>query len=141
MFVVVALLLCCAFGQDISTFATDDYSGEEEETSTEAFVGDENYTTVASDYEEDIDELEEENANTNSSFKPPQNPAEFMDYFEDLMKGAQNRLEEVFTQYMPQFLEMSSSVALSPDCTFDVIRVIFGIRQLKPWAIKSKKRI
>jgi hypothetical protein len=72
------------------------------------------------------------------SFKEPQDPAEFMDYFEDLMQRTRVRLEEVFEQYMPQLIQMSSSVALSPDCTYDAVRILFGLRKLKPWAIKSK---
>lgn len=75
------------------------------------------------------------------TFVPPQDPAEFMDYYEELMLKTRERLAEIFEQYMPQLLQMSSSFTLSSNCTFDAIRILFGLRQLKPWAIKSKNCI
>ncbi|CAG2107209.1 unnamed protein product [Medioppia subpectinata] len=79
------------------------------------------------DTDEDGDEV---------SFKEPQNPSEFMDYFEDFMQRTKVKLEELFEQYMPQLIQMSSTVTLSPDCTFDAVRILFGLRKLQPWAIK-----
>ena len=71
-------------------------------------------------------------------FYHPQNPDEFMDYYEELMLMTKERLEQIFEQYMPQLLRMGSSVTLSTDCTYDTIKILLGLRQLKPWAIKSK---
>ena len=92
---------------------------------------------------EEEDELEEDESKDavveeETTFREPQNPKEFMDYFEDLMKRTRVRLEQLFEQYMPQLIQMSSSVTLSPDCTFDAIRILFGLRKLQPWAIKSE---
>ena len=92
----------------------------------------------SSDNELGEDESDESKGDVLEDFVEPQNPKEFMDYFEDLMQRTRVRLEELFEQYMPQLIQMSSTVTLSPSCTFDAIRILFGLRTLKPWAIKSE---
>ena len=71
-------------------------------------------------------------------FKIPQDAVEFMDYFDDLVRRVKVSLEGVFNQYWPQLFEMSSSVVLSPECTYDVVRVLMALRAMRPWAIKRE---
>ena len=73
-----------------------------------------------------------------SSFKIPQDAVEFMDYFDDLVSKVKGGLEKVFEKYLPVLFEMSSSIILSPDCTYDVVRILLALREMKPWAIKCK---
>jgi hypothetical protein len=85
----------------------------------------------------DSSNTEEEGEDT-APFKAPQDALEFMDYFEGLLKKVQTSLDGVFDQYLPQLFEMSSSVNLSPDCTYDIVRVVLALREMKPWAIKCE---
>ena len=71
-------------------------------------------------------------------FRIPQDAVEFMDYFDSLIRRVQNSLETVFEQYLPQLFEMSSTVHLTPECTYDIVRVLLALREMKPWAIKRK---
>ena len=84
----------------------------------------------------DVDNEEETDDEDSTPFKIPQDAVEFMDYFEGLVKKIQTSLDGVFDQYLPQLFEMSSSVVLSPDCTYDIVRVLLALREMKPWAIK-----
>lgn len=86
--------------------------------------------------EGDVDNDEETDDEDSTPFKIPQDAVEFMDYFEGLVKKIQTSLDGVFDQYLPQLFEMSSSVVLSPDCTYDIVRVLLALREMKPWAIK-----
>ena len=80
----------------------------------------------------------ETNEDEEENFKIPQDAGEFMDYFDDLVRRVKSTLEGVFNQYWPQLFEMSSSVVLSPQCTYDVVRVLIALREMKPWAIKRE---
>lgn len=90
------------------------------------------------DSDDDLSGLEDDEDEVEPPFRVPQDAVEFMDYFDDLMKTVRRNLEEVFEKYLPQLFEMSSSVVLSPDCTYDVVRVLLALREMKPWAIKCK---
>ena len=59
-----------------------------------------------------------------------------MDYFDDLVSKVKGGLEKVFNRYLPTLFEMSSTIVLSPDCTYDVVRILLALREMKPWAIK-----
>lgn len=85
-----------------------------------------------------FDDYEGPEPETTTPFQPPRDPVEFMDYFEDMVKMFRGHLEEVFETYMPRIFEISSSVVLSPDCTYDVVRVLMALREMKPWAVKRK---
>ena len=87
---------------------------------------------------DDIGPDEEEEVEEEPTFKIPQDAVEFMDYFDDLIKTVRRNLEDILEKYLPQLFEMSSSVVLSPDCTYDVVRVLLALREMKPWAIKCK---
>ena len=95
-----------------------------------------NFTTDLNDDGEDS--TDSGNDDETVPFKAPQDALEFMDYFEGLLKKVQTSLDGVFDQYLPQLFEMSSSVTLSSDCTYDIVRVILALREMKPWAIKRK---
>lgn len=88
-------------------------------------------TVATIDETEDMEEPE-------SSFKVPSDPMEFMDYFEELIKTFRGKVDDIFEEYMPRVFEMSSTVILSSDCTFDMVRFLFALREMKPWAVKCK---
>jgi hypothetical protein len=129
----VFILFCIS--DSLSQNITEENS--EKTFTEEKNVNEESLTTIDTN-SSDSKESEDYENEDEVSFKEPENPAEFMDYFEDLMQRTRVRLEEIFEQYMPQLIQMSSSVTLSPDCTYDAVRILFGLRKLKPWAIKSK---
>lgn len=84
------------------------------------------------------DDSDDDNSIGGSSFKIPQDAVEFMDYFDDLVTKVKGGLEKIFNKYLPALFEMSSTIVLSPDCTYDVVRILLALREMKPWAIKCK---
>lgn len=123
---------------NVSSNVTDFEPLDEDNSTSFSFLGNLPEESSESNEEDPEDNLKNEDL---EDFKVPQNPKEFMDYFEDVMQRTRVRLEELFEQYMPQLIQMSSTVTLSPDCTFDAIRILFGLRKLKPWAIKSEWKV
>lgn len=101
-----------------------------------SFLSNSSEIKETSDEGEDVENDEETDDEDSTPFKIPQDAVEFMDYFEGLVKKIQTSLDGVFDQYLPQLFEMSSSVVLSPDCTYDIVRVLLALREMKPWAIK-----
>ncbi|XP_054157739.1 nose resistant to fluoxetine protein 6-like [Oppia nitens] len=116
-----------------TTVIDDDYNDNDD--SEDDINGNNNNNNSTTDAETIITGDDEDN-NEESEFREPRDPSEFMDYFDDLMGRTRVRLEELFEQYMPQLIQMSSTVQLSPQCTLDAIRILMGLRKLQPWAIK-----
>ncbi|RWS29241.1 nose resistant to fluoxetine protein 6-like protein [Leptotrombidium deliense] len=101
----------------------------------------EDFTESSLKSDENIDYEEENLADENPSdfaAKAPKDASEFMDYIEEMIKGTKSKLEEMLEKHLPRILQMSTSVTLSPRCTHDLLRVLFGLREMKPWAIKCK---
>jgi len=90
------------------------------------------------DDDDAIDDDNDDEEDDSTQFSVPQDAMEFMDYFDNLLKRIQSSLDGVFDQYLPQLFEMSSSLVLSSDCTYDIVRVMLAIREMKPWAIKRE---
>ncbi|RWS15297.1 Nose resistant to fluoxetine protein 6-like protein, partial [Dinothrombium tinctorium] len=108
----------------INSGAVNDYSDSGEDR------------VLFAEYTDDVEDEESANETTGALHKAPRDATEFMDYIEELIKSTKGKLEELLETHLPRLLRMSTSITLSPRCTYDMVRVLFGIRELKPWAIK-----
>ncbi|KAI1289380.1 Nose resistant to fluoxetine protein 6 [Halotydeus destructor] len=88
--------------------------------------------TTISDYVDDYENSDD----TSEPFKVPQNPTEFMIYFEELLTSVRTTVDNVFEKYMPMVFQLSSRVVMSPECTMDLLRTLIGVREMKPWALR-----
>lgn len=56
----------------------------------------------------------------------------------ELSRWTRKITEDLLKKLMPRIVEMSHDLDVSPQCTVDIMKVIVGLREQKPWAIKCK---
>lgn len=66
----------------------------------------------------------------------PRNPFKY--YARRQEKLVKTLMKTLFEHVTPSFLGDLSHFNLSGECTYGLFKFIFGIKQLRPWAIKSK---
>lgn len=66
----------------------------------------------------------------------PSNPYKY--YARKQEKLVKTLMKTITEHVTPQFLGDISQLNLTGDCTYGLFKMIFGVKQLKPWAIKSE---
>ncbi|KAG9509518.1 Nose resistant to fluoxetine protein 6, partial [Fragariocoptes setiger] len=91
------------------------------------------------DHDDDEFKLGHDNpssASDDADFEVPKNVSQFMDYIERLFHDLKHQIMDLFEPHMPQLIRRSSMVSLSGACSYDMLRLVLGLRQFQPWALK-----
>lgn len=74
--------------------------------------------------------------NARSTFEPPQNVSQYMDYIETLFHDLRHQITDLFEPHIPQLIRTSQMVQLSNSCSYDMLRMALALRQFEPWALR-----